>query len=518
MWAVTLALATVLAAQPAAAKESLSAETVRGTLATALWFAQAEPTPPKQRPQRKARKKPKTPAKPAVAQPAPVAPAKPLVNPAPASKPATPKPVAPKPVAPKPVAAPAKPMSPRETYAAMTNAERIAIQSDLMWTGYYDGIVDGDIGDRSIVAVRNYQKRSNAKDTGILNPQERAQLAALAKSQQDQAGWRLVTDTATGVRLGVPAKLVPQAIRGKDGTRWSSASGDIQIETFRVSDPDTTLGSVAAKQRTEADRKVDYDVQRPEFFVLSGDQGPKKFYVRAHGRGEEVRGVTVVYDPAKQELMRTIVVAISNAFVPFSGNSAVAAGNATRRKVEYSTGLVVSATGDVLAGRDATNGCHVIRIAGLGPAERMADEARTGLALLRVRGAGGLHVAPLAGAVSSGNAVTLIGIADPRAQDGGDAVTTPAARLTGDGAALEPAPSAAFSGAAAIGQDNRLRGIVLVKPQAVAGPAAAADQVRLVPADAAVRFVRANKVTPASGTATVANMKPATVRVICVRP
>ena len=510
MWVVTLALATVLAGQPVAAKESSSNATVRRTLAPTLRLAQAEASPPKPRPQRKARKKPKPPAKRAVATPAPAAPAKPAATPAPAVA---------KPTATKPAAAPAKPLSPRDTYAAMTNAERIAIQSDLMWTGYYDGLVDGDIGDRSIAAVRSYQKRSNAKDTGILNPQERAQLAALSKSQQDQVGWRLVTDSATGVRLGVPAKLVPQATRRKDSARWSSASGDIRIETFRVSDPDTTLASVAAKQRTEADRKVDYDVQRPEFFVLSGDQGPKKFYLRAHGRGEEVRGVTIIYDPAKEELMRMIVVAISNSFVPFSGSSATATGNMARRKVEYSTGLVVSAAGDVLAGRDATDGCHVIRIGSLGPAERTADEARSGLALLRVRGAGRVHVAPLAaGAVSSGGALTLVGIADPREQDGGDAITTPAGRLADDGVALEPAPSAAFSGAAAIGQDNRLRGIVLVKPQTAAGPATVAGQARLVPAEVVVRFLRANRVTPTGSAVTVATLKPATVRVICVRP
>jgi hypothetical protein len=396
-------------------------------------------------------------------------------------------------------------MSVAETYAAMTATERTTIQTDLVWTGYYNGLADGDFGERSIAAVRDYQQRSNAKPTGILNPQERIQLAALAKSQQDLVGWRVVDDSTTGVRLGLPTRLVPQATRGKERTRWASPSGDIQIETFRVNDPDTTLASVAAKQRTEADRKIEYDVQRPSFFVLSGEQGGKKFYVRAHGRGEEVRGFTVTYDAAKDQQMQIVIVALSNAFVPFSANTAVV-GTDARRKVEYSTGIVVSAAGDILADREATDGCHIIRIADVGPAERSAEDAGAGLALLRLNGVRGLRPAVLAGG-SGGGAMTLVGVADPRTQDGGDKITTPAARLTPDGAKLEPTPAAGFSGAAAVGQDGRLRGIVRVGSQA-----------SLVPIDAAVQFLRRQGLMVAGHAASLKDVKAAVVRVICVRP
>jgi len=410
--------------------------------------------------------------------------------------------------------------TPSETYAAMTVAERAAIQSDLVWTGDYSGIIDGDFGNRSIAAVRAFQKRLKRPETGILNPHERAQLAAQAKARQDQAGWRRVNDSTTGVSMGLPTKLVPQTGRGKDGARWSSKDDDIQIETFRYRGPSVTLDSVARQLRSVTGRKVEYNVQRPDFVVLTGTQGKQKFYIRAHAQGQEVRGFTILYDAAKNSLMEPITVAVSNAFAPFSGQGTIqVGGDVARRKVEYTTGLVVSAAGQVLADREATQGCRIIQIPQLGPAERVAEDKDTGLALLQVYGAAGLTPAALGADTTSGNAAILVGIADPRNQDGGSAVTTPSTRLAGEGDAprtFNPAPPPGFSGAPAVDRRGRLFGIVLAKPQLVAGPPADA-QATLVPIDGVRTFLRNRGVTLTAGSASAKDLKASVVRVICVR-
>src|ERR1043166_7588336 len=96
-----------------------------------------------------------------------------------------------------------------DSYNAIPLAERVAIQNDLIWTGDYNGVVSGEFGDRSIAAVRAFQKRNGAKETGVLNPQERAALGAAAKPKQDAVGWRIVDDLSTGARIGIPSKLMP---------------------------------------------------------------------------------------------------------------------------------------------------------------------------------------------------------------------------------------------------------------------------------------------------------------------
>src|SRR5262245_53641354 len=126
----------------------------------------------------------------------------------PAEKPAA-KPAAP--------AAAAKPAPAKTTgYEAAPLAERIAIQSDLVWVGLLNSTADGGWGPLSNAAVKAYQKRKGGKETGTFTPEERETLAADAKKKQADVGWRLVTEPS-GIRLGVPSKLAPQATRGKSG-------------------------------------------------------------------------------------------------------------------------------------------------------------------------------------------------------------------------------------------------------------------------------------------------------------
>ena len=78
---------------------------------------------------------------------------------------------------------------------------------------------------------------------------------------------------------------------------------------------------------------------RPDFFVVSGTQGLKKFYVRAFAKDGEVRGLTILYDQAMEGTMDPIVVAMSSAFVPFASYAGrQRAAEVPRRKVEYGTG------------------------------------------------------------------------------------------------------------------------------------------------------------------------------------
>src|SRR5438132_1428913 len=96
-----------------------------------------------------------------------------------------------------------------ESYAAIPLPERMAIQSDLVWTGDYNGTINGEFGERAIAAVKAFQKRKGGKETGVLNQPERAALSSAAKPKQDAVGWRMVDDLMTGARIGIPTKLMP---------------------------------------------------------------------------------------------------------------------------------------------------------------------------------------------------------------------------------------------------------------------------------------------------------------------
>src|SRR5450755_79706 len=439
------------------------------------------------------------------------------------AKPAQAKAVAPTPVVPKPALA-AKPAAPKavavkaepapELFAGIPLGERQKIQAALLWAGDYTGEPSG--GDPMQAAIKNFQKRHKAKITGELTPAERAELVAAAKVHEDEFGWNVVVDPATGIRIGLPTKMVPNARDAARGTRWSSAHGEVQVETFRITDPALKLAALFEQQKKEpSTRKIETSVLHDDNFFISGQQGLKRFSVRAKVRDGEVRGFTLLYDQMMETIVAPVMVAMASAFSPFPERSAPYA--ALARSVEYGNGLVVSAQGHIVTDLKLTEGCQVIVASGLGDAVRIADDKDNGLALLRVYGPRKLSVLALPTDAPKTGELTLIGIPDPKEQDGSRKLTEIKARLA-DVSAIElrqPVPMAGFSGAAALDARGQFVGMMAMSPTMLASVETSAPPVRLITAETIRGFLTAHQVQTAP--TQTGDAKASVVRIICVR-
>jgi peptidoglycan hydrolase-like protein with peptidoglycan-binding domain len=407
--------------------------------------------------------------------------------------------------------------TPADTANAMAQGERLALQSDLAWVGQYNGAISGDVSERMLTAIKEFQTARGGKPTGVLNPQERGALADTAKRRQENVGWKIVTDAGSGARLGIPARLVPQQSSDANGAKWNSPTGTIQILLTRRKEANPTSAKLAEREKKEpSGRSVDYTVVKPDFFVLSGLQGLKKFYVRGTFRGDEVRILTILYDQATENTVEPVVIAMSSAFNPFPAGGQTA-GPPPRKTVEYGTGVVVSDDGAILTDRAITDGCLAIAITGYGNADRIAEDKDHDLALLRIYGARGLKPLDITNGTAK-SALELTGIADPQSQGGGAAASSIGASVApiGSDLALSPAPALGFSGAAALDGDRKFAGVALLKPVVVAGPpnATPAAQATLVSADTVRQFLKTNNVNASGGST---DAKASVVRVICVR-
>jgi peptidoglycan hydrolase-like protein with peptidoglycan-binding domain len=401
-------------------------------------------------------------------------------------------------------------------YAGMTVAQRAAIQFDLNWTNHYSGPADGDFSERSITAVRAFQKDRGFAETGVLADSEREALATSAMNRRERVGWRMVEDRATGAQLGLPTKLASHESRGRSGTRWQSAQGQLQIETWRVREPGATLASVFDDQKKEPpNRQIASAAVRGNTFVITGMQGLKYFLVRAEMRDLEIRGVTVLYDQAIEETTDYVGLGVLSAFAPFSGSGVMALiGPPARTRIEYGTGIVVTAGGHVLTDRRLTEGCNVLQVAGHGDATRLADQGS--LSLIRVFGAAELTPAPLVHEGATASTLTLVGIPDPQAQAGARNASAVPARLNGDG--LEQTPPLGFSGAAALDSQGRIAGMVTLKAPVLASAGATTlPGANVVPVSAIRQFLDAQYVTPSTGRSGTDAVRASVVRVICVR-
>src|SRR5215510_7732036 len=400
--------------------------------------------------------------------------------------------------------------TPADTANTMAQAERLALQSDLAWVGEYNGAITGEVSERMVNAIKEFQKSRGARQTGVLNPQERGVLAETARQRQESVGWKIINDAGTGVRLGIPTKLVPQQTSDANGAKWTSPTGTVQIVLSRRKEASPSTAKLAEQEKKANGRTVDYNVIKPDFFVLSGLQGLKKFYVRGTFKGDEIRIMTILYDQAMENTVEPVVIAMSSAFTPFP--SGPQAGPPPRKTVEYGTGIVVADDGSIVTDRQLVDGCLAIAIAGFGNADRIAEDKERDLALLRIYGARGLKPLSLTGS-NGKTAVELTGIVDPQNQGGGNAASSVKASVNGSD--LTPAPALGFSGAAATDADGKFAGLAQLKPVLVAGSTSGTTpKAALVPADAIRDFLKANGV---SATGTSADARMSVVRVICVR-
>ena len=395
----------------------------------------------------------------------------------------------------------------------LSAGERLKIQSALLWSGDYTGSINGD--DPLTSAIRSYQKRSKSKITGVLSSVERANLLAAAQSHEDEFGWTVVVDPATGVRIGLPMKLVPQARDTPRGTRWSAKHGEVQVETFRIKNSELKLATLFEQQKKEpSTRKIEQSALRDDGFVITGMQGLKKFSVRAYARDGEIRGVTVLFDQMMETIVAPVTAAMVSAFSPFPERSLPFA--APAKSVEYGTGLVVSARGHIVTDRKLAAGCQVIVADGLGDADRVAEDHDHGLALLRVYGPRKLFPLAFAADPIRKGDLTLVGIPDPKEQNGAKKLTEIRARL-GENNAIElrqPVPMAGFSGAAAIDTQGQVLGLMEMRSFVLASTEPAAPPVRLITAETIRTFLGRHNVPPAT---TGGDARSAVVRVICVR-
>lgn len=360
-----------------------------------------------------------------------------------------------------------------------------------------------------------------AQPAAVPPAQPAANPPAAAPDNEKEFGWSVVADPATGAQIGLPTRLVPHAREAARGTRWSSAHGDVQIETFRLTEPGLKLQALFEQEKKEpSTRKVEYSLLRDDSYFVSGIQGLRKFSVRASIRNGEVRGFTMLFDQAMEGIVAPVMVAMASSFSPFPQRSAPFA--VLSKPVEYGNGLIVSAQGHIVTDANLTRGCQVIVAQGLGDAERIAADRDNGLALLRIYGPGKFQPLSLASdtgaaAAPKSSDITLLGIPDPKEQNGSARLTEIKAQVT-DGNSIElrqSGPLAGFSGAAALDRQGRFAGMAEMRNAVLASIEPALPPLRLIRAETIRAFLDAHKVPAAA--AHSADASKSVVRIICVR-
>ena len=207
----------------------------------------------------------------------------------------------------------------KAAFLALPEATRKALQEALVWLGLYVGVNDGDFGKHTRDAILAFQASVKAPADGTLSPPLLKALLAAAQKAREAAGFQIVSDPKTGARIGAPLKL----LGALPGARLDFASNT-----------DADLGALYARlSAATLARKIAYKaILRDAFFVVSGQDGPGKFYTRFDknpNASPPIRGFTFAYPASQAAYLDRIAIAIANSFEPFPdsvGTPAASAG------------------------------------------------------------------------------------------------------------------------------------------------------------------------------------------------
>jgi peptidoglycan hydrolase-like protein with peptidoglycan-binding domain len=376
----------------------------------------------------------------------------------------------------------------KAAFMGLPEASRKAAQEALVWLGLYVGVNDGDFGKRTRDAILAFQASLKAPADGTLSAPELKALLAAAQKAREAAGFQVVSDPKTGAKIGAPLKL----LRALPGARLDFAAN-----------ADADLGALYARlSAATSARKIAYKAIKPDaFFVVSGQDGPVKFYTRFDknpAASPPIRGFTFAYPASQTAYLDRIAIAIANSFEPFPESAAAPSASAATNPTPPSasspapappvpqpaaTALVV-APGKALTALKA-NDCLHPTVAGKAVRIERADAA-TGLVILAGDFAsnGG---APQLG--SPGQDLVILGFSGPRV------AASPASFSGGD---ARPVVTAAVdkgaSGGPVFDRRGALVGLVAPiagEPKRVAGLALAAPHM-LIASDALRAFLAAS--------------------------
>lgn len=370
-------------------------------------------------------------------------------------------------------------------FEALPEAERKAIQADLIWAGQFNGAVSGSFGPLTFKAI-NALKGGRGPADGILAPADRAALARAAQAARDASGFRLVEDERTGVRIGIPSKLLPRRDVSSSGSRWQSADEKVTLDTS-ASPPGEDLAALFEKATAvnpRSPRKITYKLLRPDFFVVTGETPTGRFYRRLAAGPQGVRGFSVGYDKALAPSVDKLVIAIAASFEPFptgpaplaaappaSAGSVPAAPPAARVNERYGVAVMLSDK-IALTAAVAVEGCRSLRAGNRTARPRARDES--GLVLIDLDGTGTATPPALAGeAIGAGEALVLVAYADDAGKRATVALPGQLTRA-GSGAMVTAPLQPGQAGSPAFDRQGRLVGLVTANPsdkQLVAGVA-----------------------------------------------
>jgi serine protease Do len=201
------------------------------------------------------------------------------------------------------------------------------LQDALIWTGHYEGLSDGALGQRSITAMADYQRAIGQPATGDLATEQKLHLLKAANEQRQ----RMVPQA--GFSVALPTAVVAWKNNRPNGSRYSSSDGKIEIVVSKFLTTEQPFrGLYEGLLSLPAMRPVTMRVYRSDAFFVAGENENEDYYFTARLEAGVIKGLAITTPRARRPEMSRLIVAIANAFHNSMPDYAVAAALVAERR------------------------------------------------------------------------------------------------------------------------------------------------------------------------------------------
>ena len=169
-------------------------------------------------------------------------------------------------------------------FNSLTESARKDIQTDLIWTGDYGQLVDGEFGNGTFAAIKSYKTRIAAGAEAVLSDYEQTKLKADASSERQKDGFTETYDENGKFWIKLPTSFLRKPkvdLMVLSGYR-KMINSQLLFHKGRYDG-----GSFAATYRKGATSdifgKIKYQTFRERFFIIAGVNGAANVYARCQG-------------------------------------------------------------------------------------------------------------------------------------------------------------------------------------------------------------------------------------------
>lgn len=289
------------------------------------------------------------------------------------------------------------PAQARRSERLLSREERKQLQIALKAAGFYTSAIDGAFGRGTRGSMSDWQISKGLEPTGVLTTAQRQMLLDDYNAPLISVGMRRISDNRAGIALEIPAAEVSFTNYEPPFAHYN-ATGDLGVRVLLISqrgDKSTLYGLYDIMQTLEIVPLEGPRERKANSFTLEGRDSRITSFTQASLKNGEIKGFTLIW-PAGDEARRArVLTAMQESFERLDGVLDDAAGADIQQDIDLLSGLeirkprlsrsgfFVSANGMVVTTSDVVQACTRITLDHGYAAELVAQDADSGMAILR---------------------------------------------------------------------------------------------------------------------------------------